>query len=111
MAAGVYNLTIEQGASWQLTLSIDSTAGTDLDIDGYTFSGKMAKSYYDENPVTMSYSITDGDSGQVVFSLTSSQTENLDSSIEYVYDIDMTDTSDFTTRLLQGRATISPGLS
>ena len=110
MAAGVYNLTIEQGSTWQLTMSIDQPSGTDTDISGYTFSPKIAKSYYDESPVTMSYSITSAATGTVKLSLTAAQTADLDPNIEYVWDCDMTDTSDITSRLLQGRATISPGL-
>ena len=49
MAAGIYNLSIEQGSSWELQMAIDSSAGNDLNITGYTFDAKMAKSYYDEN--------------------------------------------------------------
>jgi len=110
MAAGTYNLTIEQGSTWQLTMSIDQPAGTDTDITNYTFSPKIAESYYDESPITMTYSITSAATGTVKLSLTAAQTEALDPNIEYVWDVDMTDTSDITTRLLQGRATISAGL-
>jgi len=111
MAAGVYNLTIEQGSTWQLNLSVDSdNSGTDLDITNYTFSPKIAKSYYDESPVTMTYSITSPTTGKVKLSLTAAQTADLDPNIEYVWDCDMTSPADVTTRLLQGRATISAGL-
>ena len=58
----------------------------------------------------MTYSITNASTGAVKLSLTAAQTEALDPNIEYVWDLDMTSPSDVTTRLLQGRATISPGL-
>jgi len=45
MAAGKYNLSIESGTTWELSLSVDSTAGTDMDLTGYTFAAKIAKSY------------------------------------------------------------------
>lgn len=110
MAAGTYNLSIEQGASWELQLAIDATAGSDLDITGYTFDAKIAKSYYDDNPVSMTATIVNATNGIVKLSLTSTQTDALDAAIEYIYDVDMTSNTGTVTRLMEGRATISPGL-
>jgi hypothetical protein len=110
MAAGIYNLSIEQGSTWDLQLSIDSTAGTDLNITGYSFDAKIAKSYYDENPITITSTIVNASTGVINLTLTSTQTNALDAAIEYIYDIDMISDTDVTTRLIEGRATISPGL-
>ena len=110
MAAGVYNLDIEQGTTFQLNLSLDQPAGTDVDITNYTFDGKLAKSYYDEDAVSMSSQIVNASTGEVQLSLTPAQTAALQYGIEYVYDIDFTDDNGVTSRLLQGRATILPGV-
>jgi len=110
MAAGIYNLSIEQGSSWELQMAIDSTVGVNLDITGYTFEAKIARSYYDEDPITMSVAIVNTTTGTIKLSLSPSQTTTLDSAIEYIYDVDMTSTTDTVTRLMEGRATISPGL-
>jgi len=111
MAAGTYNLSIEQGSSWQLRLDVDSSAGTDMDITGYTFASKLAKSYYDENPVSMTPTIINAAAGTFKLELSPTQTSSLDPAIEYIYDIKMTSDSGEVTRLIQGRATISAGVT
>ncbi len=110
MAAGIYNLSIEQGSSWELQMSIDSSAGSDLNITGYTFDAKIAKSYYDDSPVSITAVIVNAVTGSIKLSLTPAQTTALDAAIEYIHDIDMTSPAGTVTRLMEGRATISPGL-
>ena len=110
MAAGTYNLSIEQGTSWSIQLQVDQPSGTDVDLTGYTFQGRLAKSDYDDSPVDMTAILTDATAGTFTLALSSSQTSALDSTIEYVWDVDMTSSGGTTTRLLQGRVTISPEL-
>jgi hypothetical protein len=111
MAAGTYNLSIEQGSTWELTLEVDATAGTDLNLDGYSFDAKIAKSHYDENPVSITASIINAAEGKFRLSLSASETTLLDSSFEYLYTVNLVKTSNGkVTRLIQGRATISAGL-
>ena len=111
MAAGTYNLSIEQGASWQLQLDVDSSAGIDMDITGYTFASKLAKSHYDESPVSMTSTIINTSTGTFNLNLTPEQTAALDPAIEYIYDVEMTSPTGIVTRLIQGRATISAGVT
>ena len=110
MAAGIYNLSIEQGSSWELQMSIDSSAGVNLDVTGYTFDAKIAKSYYDDFPISMTVTIVNAINGTIKITLTPAQTGALDAAIEYIYDVDMTSGGGTVTRLMEGRATISPGL-
>jgi hypothetical protein len=111
MAAGIYNLSIEQGSSWQLRLNVDATAGTDLNISGYTFASKLAKSHYDDEPVSLTSSIINAAQGIFKLELSPSQTLALDPAIEYIYDVQMTSAAGVVTRLIQGRATISAGVT
>jgi len=111
MAAGTYNLSIEQGSSWQLRLEVDATAGDDLNITGYTFASKLAKSHYDENPVSMDVTIVNATAGVFKLELSPTQTATLDAAIEYIYDVEMTSATGVVTRLIQGRATISAGVT
>lgn len=111
MAAGTYNLSIEQGATWELSMAVDQPAGTDKDLSGYTFAGKLAKSYYDDSPVSFSTTDVNLLTGKFKISLSSTTTALLDSAYEYVYDVEMTSASGYITRLIQGRATISAGVT
>ena len=111
MAAGIYNLSIEQGSSWQLQMDVDATKGSDLDITGYSFASKLAKSHYDDYPVSMTSTIVNTATGTFRLTLTPSQTALLDPSYEYIYDVEMTSPAGVVTRLIQGRATISAGVT
>ena len=110
MSAGIYNLSIEQGSSWELQMAIDSSVGVDLNITDYTFDAKIARSYYDDTPVSMTVSVVNSATGAIKISLSPAQTAALDAAIEYIYNVDMTSGGGTVTRLMEGRATISPGL-
>ena len=111
MAAGIYNLSIEQGSSWQLQMDVDATAGTDMDITGHTFASKLAKSHYDDAPVSMTSTIINATTGTFKLTLSAAETAALDPGIEYIYDVAMTSPTGLVTRLIQGRATISAGVT
>jgi len=111
MAAGTYNLSIEQGSTWELSLEVDVELGEDFNLTGYTVSSKLAKSHYDESPVTLGTSIWAPNTGGIKLYLSAEQTSLLDPSYEYIYDINIESSGGVVTRLLQGRATISPGVS
>jgi hypothetical protein len=111
MAAGTYNLSIEQGSSWELSLEVDSTAGTDLDITGYSFAAKLAKSHYDDTPIALTSAIIAASTGKFRLSLTPAQTSALDSAYTYIYDVEMTSNTGVVTRLIQGSATINAGVT
>ena len=111
MAAGTYNISIEQGSTWSLRLSIDSSVGVDKDLTGFTLASKIGKSYYDPAPVTMATAYVSQNQGIFTISLTAAQTAALDAAHEYVYDVEITDVSGVVTRMIQGRATVSPGIT
>lgn len=111
MAAGVYNLSIEQGATWELSLGVEVSEGTDMDLTGSTVESKLAKSHYDDDPLGISATIINHVDGKLRLSLTAAQTSQLDPSHEYIYDVELTDSNGVVTRLIQGRISISPSIT
>ena len=111
MAAGKYNIQIEQGSTWELRLEVDVTAGVDKDLSGYTLASKIGKSFYDTSPITLTTAFVQQSQGIFTISLSAAQTAALDAAHEYVYDVEITSASGVVTRMLQGRATISPGIT
>ena len=111
MAAGVYNISIEQGSTWSLRLEIDSQAGVDMDLTGYTVASKIGKSYYDPSPVSMTTAWFDQSEGIFTISLSAAQTNALDAAHEYIYDVEITSSTGVVTRMIQGRASISPSIT
>jgi len=111
MAAGIYNLNIEQGSSWELRLEVDSSSDTDMNLTGYTIASKIGKSYYDTNPISLTTDILSATTGYFKIALSSTQTADLDAAHEYVYDVEITSPVGTVTRLIQGRATVSAGVT
>jgi hypothetical protein len=111
MAAGVYNISIEQGSTWQLKLEIDSQVGVDKNMTGYTVASKIGKSYYDPAPISLSVAWVIQVEGIFRISLSAAQTAALDPAHEYVYDVEITDSAGVVTRMIQGRATVSAGIT
>jgi len=111
MAAGKYNISIEQGSTWKLRLEIDSQVGVDKNLTGYTTASKLGKSYYDTSPISMTTAYVQQIQGIFTISLSAAQTAALDAAHEYVYDVEITDSAGIVTRMIQGRATVSAGIT
>ena len=112
MAAGQLNILIEQGATFSRVLTVETTPSVPLDLTGYTFAGKLKRSYVDANAAaTFSITVTNAALGQATWTLTPVQTQSLTPPV-LRYDIEMTQTSSGTvTRLLEGEAFISASMT
>ena len=121
MAAGKYNLLIEQGATYQVEIQYKDSAGVAVDLTGY--SGKLQIRPFPGSPIAYiclssslqpdgtglnfsgSYGSTPPTSGSIgiYISAISSSLLTFDTG---VYDLEISSGS-FTTRLLQGNVQLS----
>jgi hypothetical protein len=114
--ANVYDISIEQGSSLNLTLTATDSAGSYLNLSGYAARGKIKYGYgstgylLNINPTIDSSYI----SGLINISLTSSDTSTLPVT-KAVYDIEVYTTgsigaiaSGYTFKVLKGYADVSP---
>ena len=107
MAAGLLNILIEQGATFSRTLTVESSPGTPINLTGYTFAGKMRKNLSDATAaVSFTLSISNAAAGQVLWTLTATQTDSLAPQV-HRYDIEMTAPGGTVTRILEGEAWVS----
>jgi hypothetical protein len=112
MSAGRYNIEIEQGATFQRSMTLDEyNADTsqmeDLDLTGYTFAGKIRDEKEDTSAmISFTIVITNALTGAIQVSLTAAQTSTLTAGTAY-YDIEMTRDSGEIIRLLEGVVNIS----
>lgn len=107
MPAGQHDLTIEQGASYVLELSV-SAEGQPVDLSGYIGKAQMRRKHTDaehaaEFLVVVTNPATDG---KLSIGLTAEQTAVI-SAGTYVYDLEI-DNSGEVIRLLQGRLRVTP---
>ena len=108
------NLTIDKSATFSSDVTVTDTDGTAFDLTGYTAAAKMALGYASTRTrVTLTTQInSDPTTGIITISLTADQTKTLEAPARYVYDIEITKTSDSTvTRVIEGIITVSPDVT
>jgi len=112
--AATANLKIEAGATFSSDVTVKDTNGSAFDLTGYTAAAKMALGYASTRTrTTISTAIaSDATTGVITISLTADQTSALDAPARYVYDVEITKTSDSTvTRVIEGIITVSPNVT
>lgn len=112
MAAGTWNIEIEQGATWIRTITVeDDGAGRDLtgyEIRMHARSDRNAtETFVELSTDTGEITITDAANGVFQLALTATETAALAEVAGYVYDIELEDSSGVVTRLLRGAFGVS----
>lgn len=121
MSTAIYNMSINAGEDFYLTLVIKDSLGVLIDLTGKTFAGQIREAWDSVDPsatfvCTVSNQTTN--KGEVVIKLphtqsnlmpfTGSKNANKRPTTDFIYDIEQTDLSGDVTRILQGTATFSP---
>jgi len=118
--AGRYDLTIEQGADFNLPLTLRNYDNTAYNLTGYTGRGQIRR-YHRSTSAIVSFTVTiptvgsEYTDGKLTVSLTANQTaaipageEITDTRSKYVYDLEIIDGSGSVKRILDGFVFISP---
>lgn len=107
--SSVYDLVIEQGATFSLTITLKKPNKLPFDLTGYTGRSQIRKNYA-ATDVIASFSVavpSPQKDGKVVMSLTDEQTAAL-AIISGVYDLELESPTGEVTRVLQGKVVVSP---
>jgi hypothetical protein len=125
MQAGVYDIHIDQGATWTLQLTWKDTSGTPINLTGYTARMQIRKDFK-ESTARLSLSspsngiVLGGSAGTI--QITASKTATSGIEVDYatlflhegkraqsmVYDIELESADGTATRILQGTAFVYP---
>lgn len=101
-------LTIDQGTTFETSLSLTNDDQTTINITDYEFASQIRKSYYSSNPVAnITVTIVDASTGNVKLSMTAANTANVRAG-RYLYDLVMTDVGGVKTRVIEGIITVTP---
>lgn len=106
----IANLFIDQGTDFTVTVDVSDATGGILDLTGYSAAAQIRKTYGSSSKVDFSTSTGTPSQGKVTMSLTDAQTSALESG-RYVYDLNITSGSGVTTRVVEGQAIITPGVT
>jgi hypothetical protein len=109
--ATISNLFLDQDADFTTTVTINDSAGSALDLTGYTALAMIRKTYQSTTATTFTSTfVSPRTTGQITISLTDTQTAALEAG-RYVYDMVITDSSGNKTRVVEGIATVNPSVS
>jgi hypothetical protein len=113
MSAGYQELFLEQGTIFNTSISLDDVYGQSYNLQNYSASSQMRKSYYSSNATAVFSTTVNGLNGQILISLNANQTANIYPG-RYVYDLiifNPTDSANTTIRVLEGIINVTPGVT
>jgi len=108
--ASISNIFIDQGTDFSITVDVTQADGNALNLTGYSAAAQIRKTYGSSSASATFTTSISAASGQVTMSLTDTQTSNIASG-RYVYDLNITSGAGVTTRVVEGQAIITPGVT
>lgn len=110
--AAEHDITIEQGATFQLNLVWRDASNTPIDLTGYTARMQVKRRYADTTPLlnftTENGAITlGGTNGTVQVVGLATVTDDVPAKV-CVYDLELVSPTGFVKRLVQGTAVVTP---
>lgn len=108
--AAFSELVIEQGATFNTTLTVEDSIGTSINLYAYSANSQMRKSYYSSTGYVINSTITGTANGEITLSMAAANTAAL-SAGRYVYDVKITSPTDVVTRVIEGIVTVLPSVT
>ena len=110
--SGQWNLTIDQGATFDVTLTWRDEAGSPVDLSGYTARAQIRSQVTSATPLvdlTVGDGITlGGGAGTIRLVIDDTDTAALPAPFDGVWDLEVESGSGVVTRLLAGTVTVTP---
>lgn len=103
------NLLIDQGSTYNTTLSLTTEMDEPMDLSGYTGAAQLRKHFTSSNSFSFDVSLNEN-AGTVMLSLSANSTANI-SAGRYVYDVEITSASGVVTRVVEGMVVVTPNVT
>lgn len=103
------NIFIDQGADFSVTIDVSNDANVAYDLTDHTVAAQMRKNYASSSAYTFSATHNDA-GGQIVLQLSHTITRDIEPG-RYLYDVEVTNSANTVTRVIEGVATVSPGIT
>jgi hypothetical protein len=108
--AGYAELTLEQGANFTTTVTVNGSDGSPTNLLNYTGAAQMRKSYYANSKHDFTVTVTAPSIGLITMGMTAANTSNI-SPGRYVYDVEIENNSGDVTRIFEGIVTVLPNVT
>ena len=108
--ATITNLYIDAGADYSIIVTANQGNGDPLDLTNYIVKSQIRKSYASSTAYDFTAAIYAATSGKIRLSLTSTQTSAIKPG-RYLYDVRLTSSSGAKSRLVEGMAFVTAGIS
>ena len=110
MSAGKHNITIDQGATFELTVTV-KTGGSALNLSNYSGRSSMRLTQEGSQIATFTVAVTDAANGVLKMSLTPAQTNAITAG-RYLYDLEIFTGSDaIVNRIIEGHVEVKRGIT
>lgn len=101
------NLVVDQGSSFNTTITVEEATGADTNLSGYLVRAQIRKTYTSSVAVDFEAEISDPDNGVVVIRLSPAASGALKAG-RYVYDVEIESPSEEVTRIIEGQLEVTP---
>lgn len=108
--AAYTELNIEQYATFSTTINVEDSQGDALNLQGYSASSQIRKSYYSSSSNNFTATVTGIANGEITLSMTAANTANM-SPGRYLYDLVITAPDSTKTRVVEGIVNVLPGVT
>ncbi len=103
------NLVIDQGTDFSAVIDLVDTNGEIYNLNGFSVSAQMRKNYMSSSAVTF-ISSHNGVGGKITLILSNTSTALIEPG-RYLYDVEITSSGGIVTRVVEGIATVTPGMT
>ena len=101
-------IVVDQGADFSTTITVRDTNGTEVNLASYVGHAQVRKHYTSTTAHNMQVVFeSPRTSGQITLKLSRVQTANLAAG-RYLYDVEVTDSANTRSRLVEGIVTVTP---
>ena len=108
--AGFAELTLEQGASFTTTVTVNGSDGSPTNLTSYTAAAQIRKSYYSTTANSFTVTVSNAAAGELTMAMSAANTANLTPG-RYVYDLLITSPTAVKTRVVEGIVTLLPSVT
>jgi hypothetical protein len=103
------NLVLDQGSDFSATIDLTDSDDNAYDLTGHTVASQMRKNYMSSSAYTFAC-VHNNSQGQINLSLSKTITNDIEPG-RYLYDVEITNSGNTSTRVVEGIITVTPGIT